>query len=84
MPHLAAADRVYEPPISPGDEPTSAPVLVVSGEMDNLTTPQEGKWVADLFPNATRFVARNAGHIDALINTDGRAAQEIRDFIREH
>ena len=75
---------VYEPPISPGDEPTTAPVLVVSGEMDNLTTPQEGRWVARLFPNATRFVARNAGHIDALINTDGRAAQEIRGFIREH
>jgi pimeloyl-ACP methyl ester carboxylesterase len=74
---------VYEPPISPGDKPTAAPVLVVSGEMDNLTTPQEGKWVADLFPNATRFVARNAGHIDALIDTGGRAAREIRAFIRK-
>ncbi len=33
---------VYEPPIPPGAKPTTAPVLVVSGEMDNLTTPQEG------------------------------------------
>ena len=46
---------VYEPPISPGDEPTTAPVLVISGEMDNLTTPQEGRWVADEFPNSRQL-----------------------------
>ena len=69
-----APTAVYEPPISPGDEPTRAPVLVVSGEMDNLTTPQEGRWVADEFPNARQFIARNAGHVDALYYRDGAAA----------
>jgi pimeloyl-ACP methyl ester carboxylesterase len=75
---------VYEPPISPNDRPTRAPVLVVSGEMDNLTTPQEGRWVADEFPNARRFVARNAGHVDALYHRDGAAAGAIRAFLRRH
>ena len=60
-------------------------MLVVSGEMDNLTTPQEGAWVAELFPNATRFVARNAGHIDALIHPDGsRRARRSARFLRRN
>ena len=79
-----APTAVYEPPISPGDRPTRAPVLVVSGEMDNLTTPQEGRWTAELFPNSRRFVARNAGHVDSLIYHNGPAARAIRDFVRRH
>jgi pimeloyl-ACP methyl ester carboxylesterase len=75
---------VYEPPISRGDRPTRAPVLVVSGEMDNLTTPQEGRWTADLFPRSRLFIARNAGHVDALIHHDGDAARTIRRFVRHH
>lgn len=76
-----APTAVYEPPISPGDEPTRAPVLVVSGEMDNLTTPQEGRWTAELFPRSRHFVARNAGHVDALYHHDGAAAKRIRRFV---
>ena len=76
-----APTEVYEPPISPDDRPTRAPVLVVSGEMDNLTTPQEGRWVAAMFPDSRRFVARNAGHVDALYYRDGSAAQRIREFV---
>ncbi len=79
-----APTAVYEQPISPDDEPTRAPVLVVSGEMDNLTTPQEGRWTADLFPRSRLFVARNAGHVDSLIHHDGAAAKTIRRFLRRH
>jgi pimeloyl-ACP methyl ester carboxylesterase len=77
-----APTDVYEPPIPPGSEPTTAPVLVVSGEMDNLTTPQEGRWVAREFPDSRRFVARNAGHVDSLYHRDGSAARRIREFVR--
>ena len=76
-----APTEVYEPPISPGESPTRAPVLVVSGEMDNLTTPQEGRWTARLFPNSRFYLARNAGHVDALYHHDGPAARRIRAFI---
>jgi pimeloyl-ACP methyl ester carboxylesterase len=75
---------VYEPPISDGDKPTPAPVLVVAGEMDNLTAPEEGRKVANEFPHSELFVARNAGHINALYYRDGEAAREIRRFIREN
>lgn len=73
---------VYEPPVGPGDTPTEAPVLVVAGEMDNLTTPEEGRKVADEFPNSSFYLARNAGHVAALYDTEGPAAREIRRFLR--
>jgi pimeloyl-ACP methyl ester carboxylesterase len=79
-----APSAVYEPPISPGDEPTKAPVLVVSGEMDNLTTPQEGRWTARLFPRSRQYIARNAGHVDSLYFHDGAAARQIRRFLTNH
>ena len=55
-------------------------MLVVSGEFDDLTTPHEGKVVAELFPDSEQFIARNAGHVDALYASNGDAARnEIRD-----
>jgi pimeloyl-ACP methyl ester carboxylesterase len=77
-----APTELYEPPIEDGQEPTDAPVLVVSGEFDSLTTPYEGRLVTDMFPNGEQFVARNAGHIDALYYKDGAAARKIRSFLR--
>ena len=76
--------EVYEPPVSPGDKPTEAPVLVVAGEMDNLTTPEEGRQVAAEFPNAEVYLARNAGHVNALYYRDADAAREIRRFLRRN
>ena len=75
--------ELREPPVRPGMEPTDAPVLVVNGELDDLTTPFEGGLVADLFPNSRRFVARNAGHVDALYDSEGPSARTIRRFLRE-
>ena len=75
---------LYEPPADPEtQEPTEAPVLVVSGEFDDLTTAHEGKVVADLFPDSEHFIARNAGHVDALYASNGAAAREIRHFLEE-
>ena len=50
-----------EPPIRAGMEPTEAPVLVVNGELDDLTTPFEGGLVAGSFPDARQFIGRDAG-----------------------
>ena len=73
----------YEPPVPPGADPPEAPVLVVSGEMDDVTTPHEGRVVADLFPDSTYFVERNAGHTQALYYSTGPSAVKIRRFLRE-
>jgi pimeloyl-ACP methyl ester carboxylesterase len=74
--------ELYEPPISPGDHPTRAPVLVVSGELDNLTTPYEGRLVAAKFPNARRYVARGAGHVADLYDGSSSPAVRTRQFLR--
>lgn len=73
----------YEPPVPEGAEPTDAPVLVVNGELDDLTTPREGATVAAEFPNSQRFIGRNAGHVDALYHASGPSARTIRRFLRE-
>ena len=74
---------VYEPAVDPKtDTPTKAPVLVVSGELDDLTTPVEGKTVAGFFPNARQYIARNAGHVASLYDSHSPAAQRIRGFLR--
>ena len=74
--------ELREPPIKEGMEPTEAPVLVVNGELDDLTTPFEGRLVARAFPNSERFIGRNAGHVDALYDPAGPSAREIRRFLR--
>ena len=75
---------VYEPPVDPEtQEPTEAPVLVVSGEMDDITTPSEGRTVASFFPDSEWYLARNAGHVDALYAPNGPAGTEIREFLAD-
>ncbi len=73
---------LYEPPISPTDRPTEAPVLVVSGELDNVTTPYEGRLVAEVFPDGRHFVARGAGHVADLYDGSIPAAVRTRQFLR--
>jgi pimeloyl-ACP methyl ester carboxylesterase len=76
--------EVYEPPVDPEtDEPTAAPVLVVSGEMDDITTPTEGRTVAGFFPDSRQYIDRNGGHVDALYSPNGKAGNEIREFLAE-
>jgi pimeloyl-ACP methyl ester carboxylesterase len=74
--------RLYEPPISPQDRPTEAPVLVVSGELDSVTTPYEGHLVAEMFPDARQFVDRGAGHVADLYDSTIPAAVRTRQFLR--
>jgi pimeloyl-ACP methyl ester carboxylesterase len=74
----------YEPPADRQAKPTDAPVLVVSGELDSVTTAHEGDRVADQFPHARQYIVRDAGHVDALYHPNGPAAVHIRRFLREN
>jgi pimeloyl-ACP methyl ester carboxylesterase len=70
-------------PAVPGDAaPTEAPVLVVNGEYDSLTTPHEGRVVASEFPSSEHYVAPDAGHVDSLYYPNRAAARRIRGFLR--
>jgi pimeloyl-ACP methyl ester carboxylesterase len=72
---------LYEPPISPGAKPTKAPVLVVSGELDDVTTPHEGHLVAKAFPDSRQYIAPNAGHVASLYDGRSPPAKRIRRFL---
>lgn len=75
---------LYEPAMPPGAKAPRAPVLVVSGEMDDVTTPTEGRYVLRDFPNARQVIVPNAGHVDALYYPKRAAAREIRAFLHRH
>ena len=60
------------------------PTLVVAGELDNVTSPEEGRLVAEDFPNSELFVGRNSGHVYSLYDSQSPEAKEIRRFIRRH
>jgi pimeloyl-ACP methyl ester carboxylesterase len=72
-----------EPPIREDMEPTTAPVLVLSGELDDVTTPIENRWVAESFPNSKLVRIPNASHADALYHADGYSARTMRRFLRK-
>jgi pimeloyl-ACP methyl ester carboxylesterase len=72
----------YEPPKPEDAEAPDVPTLVVAGELDDITTPIEGRWVADEFPNSTYYRARNAGHVSSLYDAGAPEAQRIRRFLR--
>lgn len=59
------------------------PVLVLSGELDSITTPAEGAIVAGQFPNARQVTVPNSFHVTALGDTDGCASRLVRRFVRQ-
>ncbi len=73
---------LYEPPADPDAPGPEMPTLVISGELDDVTTPAEGRMVADDFPNSELFAAANAGHVASLYDYESPPAREIRRFLR--
>lgn len=70
------------PPIPPGAALPDVPVLVLSGEIDTITTPPEGALVAASFPHATQVVVANRFHLTALPpQSDPCALGLVRRFI---
>jgi pimeloyl-ACP methyl ester carboxylesterase len=73
-----------DPPITtpPPYAPRTLPVLVLSGDLDSLTTPPEGRQTArDMGPSARWILIRNDTHINALDDTFGCAEGLVRAFI---
>ncbi len=58
------------------------PVLVLSGELDSITTAAEGDLVVGQFPNARHVVVRNSFHVTALGDRDLCAERILRAFVR--
>jgi pimeloyl-ACP methyl ester carboxylesterase len=77
---VAPAGNPAGPPTPPGGYPP-VPVLVLSGELDSITTPAEGHLVAQQFPDAQQVVVRNSFHVTAMGDTDGCAQSLVRAFV---
>lgn len=73
----------YEPPAENDATAPDVPVLVVNGELDNVTSPEEGQATADLFPDSRLFMVPNAGHTFSLSNPDSAGARQIRAFLNQ-
>jgi hypothetical protein len=58
------------------------PTLVLTGELDSITTPAEGAMVASQFPNARHVIVANSFHVTAIGDTDDCAVRIVRAFIR--
>jgi pimeloyl-ACP methyl ester carboxylesterase len=70
------------PLIPPGASMPNVPVLVLSGEIDTITTPAEGAIVASLYPQGRQVIVANRFHITALPPTPDECGINIaRHFI---
>ena len=69
------------PPMPPAGHYSDVPVLVLSGELDSITTAAEGDLVAGQFPNARHVVVRNSFHVTAVGDTDDCAQRIVRSFV---
>jgi pimeloyl-ACP methyl ester carboxylesterase len=78
---VAPAGNPARPPRPAGGYP-AVPVLVLSGELDSITTPAEGRMVAQQFPDAQQVVVRNSFHVTAQGDTDHCAVRLVRAFVR--
>jgi pimeloyl-ACP methyl ester carboxylesterase len=70
-------------PIRPpgGHYPSSVPVLVLSGELDSITTPAEGALVARQWPRSQHVVVANSFHVTAYGDVDTCAVRILRAFV---
>ena len=67
--HVVAADPHYP----------DVPALIISGELDNITTPADGAAVAAAFKRGTQIRIANSFHVNALPHArSGCAAQIVR------
>jgi pimeloyl-ACP methyl ester carboxylesterase len=60
---------------------TDAPVLVLSGDLDTITSPLSGTQTAELFPNSQQVFVENSFHVTALGDLDTCASEIVRDFV---
>jgi pimeloyl-ACP methyl ester carboxylesterase len=75
---------LYEPPAPVGARAPRMPTLVISGELDNVTSPVEAASVADHFADARLRIARNGGHVPSLYGGRYKARDWVRRFVDRH
>ena len=67
--------------IPPGTPYPDVPTLVLSGELDSLTSPAEGDQVAAHYPTVTHVLVANEFHVSATADRFGCAEAIVRQFV---
>jgi pimeloyl-ACP methyl ester carboxylesterase len=75
---------LYQPPAPSGAARPRMPTLVISGELDDVTSPAEGRAVVREFSDARQMIVRNAGHVPSLYGGRYPAQQRVRSFVEHH
>ena len=68
-------------PVPPGGHYAAVPTLVLSGELDSITTPAEGALVVGQIPGARQVVVANSFHVTATDDTDGCGRALVQAFV---
>jgi len=72
----------FGPPRPLGGAYPGVPTLVLSGELDTITTAAEGDMVAELFPRSRHIVVANGLHVVGGAGPDSCGAQLVRHVVR--
>ncbi|HEX3907944.1 MAG TPA: alpha/beta hydrolase [Mycobacteriales bacterium] len=76
-----SAEHPAAPPAPPSGHYPSVPTLILSGELDSITTPAEGALVAAKFPKSHQVIIANSFHVTAEDDTDGCGSSILRRFV---
>jgi pimeloyl-ACP methyl ester carboxylesterase len=78
----ASPSNPAHPPRPRGREYPAVPTLILSGELDSITTPAEGAMVKLQFPRSKQIRVANSFHVTAVGDTDDCAVRILRRFVR--
>jgi pimeloyl-ACP methyl ester carboxylesterase len=80
---VAPAGHPAGQPFPPGTRMPDVPALVLTGDLDTITTPAEGDAAAKLFARSQRVIVRNTGHVTAIDDPWNCASALVRAFLAE-
>jgi pimeloyl-ACP methyl ester carboxylesterase len=72
----------FVPPVPPGSRYPHVPTLVLSGDLDSITSPEGGRIVAHNFPNSTFVDVHNGVHVTAISDFSRCASDIVVRFVR--
>jgi pimeloyl-ACP methyl ester carboxylesterase len=78
---VASAAHPAREPLLPDPRLPDVPVLVMVGDLDTITTPQESAAAAALFAHHTLVVVKNTGHVTAVGDVYDCASAIVRRFV---
>lgn len=70
-----------DPPVPPNAHYPDVPVLVLSGDLDSLTSPEGAHATAAAFPNSTFVDVANSTHVTALADYNRCTSLIVRRFV---